>query len=76
MPHPKFTFAPLIIGLLLAVCPLFGQNSQSDWLSELEYSAEGLVFPVTATNVEINGETISLADSNGRKVAAVDPGLH
>lgn len=76
MPHPKFTFAPLIIGLLLAVCPLYGQNTSADWLTKLEYSAEGLVFPASVGEVQINGTAISLTDSNGRKVAVVDPGLH
>lgn len=77
MPHPKFTLSLLFIGLLLAISPLRGQSGNAGWLHELQFSAgEGLVFPAAASNVEIDGETVTFTQANGKQVVAVDPGLH
>ncbi|MEM9930308.1 MAG: Na+/H+ antiporter NhaC family protein [Bacteroidota bacterium] len=77
MHHPKFIFSLLIISLLFAISPLSGQSTNGNWLKQLEFSAsEGLVFPATASDVQINGEAVTFTTSNGQQVVAVDPGLH
>ncbi len=77
MPHPKFTFSLLLIGLLFAISPLFGQVENTDWLRQLEFTAEeGLIFPATAADVRINGETVTFTTTDGRQAVAIAPGLH
>lgn len=77
MPHPKFTFPLLFIGLLLAFSPLRGQTESAGWLYQLEFTAgEGLAFPASATDVKINGETVTFTQADGKQVLAIDPGLH
>ncbi|OAV44157.1 Na+/H+ antiporter NhaC family protein [Lewinella sp. 4G2] len=77
MPTPKFTLPALLVGLLLAICPLSAQDTDaSEWLHELSFGTEGLYFPANAEGVTINGDAIELRSlADGKKVTIIKPGL-
>ncbi|SEQ17322.1 Na+/H+ antiporter NhaC family protein [Neolewinella agarilytica] len=75
MPSHKLIIVALIFGFFFAFSPLAAQADNGDWLYELEYTADGLTFPAAAEGVEINGETIELTVTGGKKVVVIEPGL-
>ncbi len=76
MPLPKFILIPLILSLLTAITPLRAQSDDGAWLGNISLNDGMIEVPTTVKSVTLDGETMAITTTDGRRALALSPGLH